>query len=128
SSSLPLGFRLADRAVFLLIGPLSFRMHAAGATPAPLARRVVVLWLILAAWWLAVLLRTTVADGVPLVQAVLFGRDFIYFPILLPLITFGLHGRRELLGCLVTLFVGALLFSIAVLGVSAAGASLGSGG
>ena len=117
------GYQVSDVAVIALAGGLAVRVHARGASAGPWVRRLSILAAALGAWWLFVLLRTTFFDGVPLLKAGLFGRDFLYFAILLPLVAGALLGRREIVGCLGTLFAGALLFSIGQLATSALGVS-----
>lgn len=117
------GFRLSDVAVMLLAGTLAMRIHRRGSPAGPWARRLAVWGVTLGSWWLIVLLRTSLFEGVPLFNAFLFGRDFIYFAILLPLLAMALRSRREVLGCIATLFGGALVFSVGQLAISAGGAS-----
>jgi hypothetical protein len=123
------GYQLSDFAVVLLVGGLALLVHARGASAGPWTRRLFVWAAALAAWWLFVLVRTTLFDGVPMLKGFLFGRDFLYFAILVPLVASALRDRRELFGCIGTLLAGALLFSIGQLATSALGASLnGSAG
>jgi hypothetical protein len=117
------GYRVSDIAVGLLAGGLVMRVYARGAPAGLWARRLSICGAALGAWWLLTLLRTTF-NGVPVLKGFLFGRDFLYFALLLPLVAAGLRGRRELLGCLGTLFAGALLFSVGLVATSALGASL----
>jgi hypothetical protein len=117
------GFRVSDLAVMLLAGALAVRIHARGASRAPWAGRLTVWGVVFGLWWFVVLVRTSLLEGVPLLDAFLFGRDFIYFAILLPLLVMAFRGRREFIGCIGTLFAGALVFSVGQLAISAAGAS-----
>lgn len=61
-------------------------------------------------WWA---FKTFAASpGIPLVAAIAYGREFMYFPLLLPLALLGVRKRRDLIGFALTLALGAALFSV----------------
>lgn len=65
------------------------------------ATRLAWTWaLVFLGWWLFTLLRTVLFEEVPFLQAALFGRDFLYFGLLLPLFVSALRERREVTGFL----------------------------
>jgi hypothetical protein len=113
-------FRISDVAVLALIVALAFRQQGGPAQPGSLLRFVRWWAVALAAWWLLTLTRS-VADGVPLLQASLFSRDFLYFAILLPLLAGALRNRREVAACLSVLAAGAVLHAAGQVAIAAGG-------
>jgi hypothetical protein len=113
-------FRISDVAFVALVLVLLLRQQPGSAQPGSLLRFVRWWAVALAAWWLLTLSRS-VADGVPLLQATLFGRDFLYFAILLPLLAGALRDRREVAGCLSILAAGAALHAAGQVAISAGG-------
>jgi hypothetical protein len=113
-------FRVSDVAVAALVVALALRQQAGSAEPGSLLRFARWWGIALASWWLLTLIRS-VGDGVPLVKAALFGRDFLYFAILLPLLAGALRNRREIAACLSLLAVGATLHAVGQVAVSAGG-------
>jgi len=107
-------FRPSDVLFLILFAVLA---HWSLSTPEARAYRMPrwLLWpcVALFVWWTFTLLRTFLFDGVPLVRGMLFGRDFLYFTIALPLFVRALQSRREILAMLATLFAGASLYAVA---------------
>jgi uncharacterized membrane protein len=68
-------------------------------------------------WWTWIVASSTVDDGIPLVNGALFGRDFLYFGLLLPLFVGGLRRRDDVFGLLATIAAAALLHACAQLGI-----------
>jgi hypothetical protein len=64
------------------------------------------------AWWLFTLLRTALFEDVPLLQAGLYGRDFLYFAILLPIFATTVRKQRELVGFVAVICAGAAWHSL----------------
>jgi hypothetical protein len=75
-----------------------------------------------ATWWLVVLVHSS-ADGVPLLSAALFGRDFLYFAILLPLLAGAFRERREITACLAVLAAAGVLHAAGQLAITVGGAT-----
>jgi hypothetical protein len=115
-------FRISDVAVFLLIVALMLHQRPASAQPGSLLRFTRWWGIALATWWLLTLVRSALA-GIPLLKGALFGRDFLYFAILLPLLAGAFRSRKEIAGCLSILAVAAALHAAGQLAVSAAGIS-----
>src|ERR1700686_2220044 len=117
-------FRISDVALVALVGVLAFRNPASVADPA-LQRwvRAARWWgFALAAWWVITVLRSNFFGGIPLLKAALFGRDFLYFALLVPLFLGGLRGRREIYELLGTLLVATVLFAFGHLALVATSA------
>jgi hypothetical protein len=68
---------------------------------------------------LVAILRAALFTGVPPVTAALFGRDFLYFAVLFPLMLGALRERRQIAGLLITLGIGALVFAVGLILISA---------
>jgi hypothetical protein len=113
-------FRISDVAVLALVVVLALRQQPEPAQPGSLLRLVRWWALALMAWWLLTLTRS-VADGVPLLQAALFARDFLYFAILLPLLAGALRNRREVAACLSLLAAATVLHAAGQVAISAGG-------
>jgi len=75
-------------------------------------------------WWLFTLARSYFLEGVPLLKAGLYGRDFLYFALLLPLLVHVRLTRRELDAMLLTLIGAALMFALAQVAIVGAGVNL----
>lgn len=76
------------------------------------------------AWWLYQFARTSLLDGVPWLKAALFGRDFLYFAILLPLALRARLPARSLRAGGMLLLAGVTLCAIGQDVQSSTGASL----
>jgi hypothetical protein len=113
-------FRVSAVAVFLLGLVAALRQQAGAAQPGSLLGFARWWGIALATWWSFTLLRS-VGDGVPLLKGALFGRDFLYFAILLPLLAGAFRDRREIAACLSLLAAAAALYAVGQLAVSAGG-------
>jgi hypothetical protein len=113
-------FRVSDVAVFLLVMAAALRQQPGLAPPGSLLRFARWWGIALATWWSLTLVRS-VADGVPLLKGALFGRDFLYFAILLPLLAGAFRDRREIVACLVLLAAAGALHAVGEIAVSAGG-------
>jgi hypothetical protein len=113
-------FRISDVAVVALIAALALRQQPHAAQPGSLLRFARWWGIVFVTWWLLTLVRS-VADGVPPLQAALFGRDFLYFAVVLPLLAGAFRHRREIVACLSLLAAAAVLHAIGQLAVSAFG-------
>jgi hypothetical protein len=63
-------------------------------------------------WWLLTLARTVIGQGVPLQHAASFGREFLYFALLLMLLPRARLTRRDIHTLLVILAVGVCVFAV----------------
>jgi hypothetical protein len=117
-------FRISDVAIASLIGALALRNPASFANPRLQGWVRVGRWwgFSLSAWWLVTVLRSNFFDGIPLLKAALYGRDFLYFALLVPLLLGGLRGRREIWQLLGTLLAATVLFALAHLALVVTGA------
>jgi hypothetical protein len=112
-------FRVSDVAVAALMVVLATRQRvdASAAKPVRLAR----VWGFgFVLWWMFTLVRS-VLDGVPVRDAALFGRDFLYFAILVPLFVGALARRRDIYTVLYVIGAGTLIYALAQIGVTALG-------
>lgn len=118
---LPGGLHFQDGAVIAL-GVLLFAYRDRTST-AERARliHVAVIWSgCFVAWWTFTLARSVALDGIPVLKAMLYCRDFLYFALLLPLVLrarlpprFLRDGARVLIAGVVVYAVGAGLISLA---------------
>jgi hypothetical protein len=113
-------FRMSDVTVAVLVVVLAFRQQAGSAEPGSLLRFARWWGIGFATWWLLTLIRS-VADGMPLLKGALFGRDFLYFAILLPLLAGAFRDRREIVACLTLLAAAGVLHAVGEIAVSAGG-------
>lgn len=107
-------FRISDLAIMVLVGLLALRNQAAVANPRLQRWLVATRWwsVALIVWWLITVLRSNFFSDIPLTKAALFGRDFLYFALLLPLLVGGLRNRREVWQLLGTLVAAVILFAV----------------
>jgi hypothetical protein len=120
--AVPGSFRISDVAVFLLVAVAALRRQPA-SVPAGALLRFARLWgVALATWWFVVLVRSF-ADGIPLLSAALYGRDFLYFAILLPLLAGAFRDRREIAACLAVLAAAGVLHAVGQLAITVGGAT-----
>ena len=64
------------------------------------------------AWWGLKVILTVTTSGIPVVPAITYGRDFMYFSLLLPLALGGLRRRHDLIGAVVTLALGISMYAL----------------
>jgi hypothetical protein len=109
-------FRPSDLLIAFLIGALVFWHFT---TPA--AQLVDRRWLgltrtwafIFLAWWLVTLARSVFFSDIAPLHAALFGRDFLYFALLLPLLPVALRRRRDIVVLIAMLGAAAAIFAVA---------------
>jgi hypothetical protein len=118
--TVPGSFRISDVAVVALVLPLALHQRSQAAPPGSFLRFARWWGIALATWWLMTLIRS-VADGVPLLKGLLFGRDFLYFAILLPLLAGAFRSRKEIATCLSLLAVAAVMYAVGQVAASAGG-------
>lgn len=83
---LPGGLKVQDAAVFgLAILLFAYRDRHPNPARARIVRVATIWSACYIAWWLYQFARSDLLDGIPWRDAVLYGRDFLYFAILLPL-------------------------------------------
>jgi hypothetical protein len=109
----PGSFRPNDLFVLILVACLVLWSIRNPVRPIP---RYVVLarWWAAAflSWWLLTLLRSSLYDAVPMLQASLFGRDFLYFGLLVPALVGVGWKRDELLLMARVLGVATVIFAV----------------
>jgi hypothetical protein len=112
----PGSFRPNDLFVLILIACLAIWSVRNPVRPVP---RYVVLarWWAAAflGWWLITLVRSSFDDTVPLLQASLFGRDFLYFGLLVPALVGVGWKRDELLLMARVLGAATIVFALAAI-------------
>jgi len=117
---------LQDYAVTALI--LALHVRGRAVSPDSYRGRLVrlaALWsACLVAWWILTLARTVLIDGVPLVKAALFGRDFLYFAILVPVALRASIPRRSFRAGAILLGVGTFIYAVGQVTVSLGAAQL----
>jgi len=116
SAAVPGVFRPSDLIVALLVLCLAFWTFNERSTVAvdPRWRRIVWLWSFLfLSWWALTLARSVLFSEIPLLDAILFGRDFLCFALVLPLLPIALRTRRELAGLGWVVGVAAVIFALA---------------
>ena len=110
---LPGGLPIRDAAVFALIVLLyAYRGRSRSVQGVRLERAATIWSTCFIAWWTFTVARSVLLDSIPLLQAVLYGRDFLYFAILLPLalrVRFPMRSFRPAGGLLL---LAAILYAI----------------
>jgi hypothetical protein len=106
-------FRVADVAAVALVAALAIRSASQTGPPelAPWLRWSRWWAFTLVSWWAFTVLRSNLLDGIPILKAALFGRDFLYFALLVPLFLAGLRTKREIRGLIGALLAGTVLFA-----------------
>jgi hypothetical protein len=108
---------------------LIIALHSRGReAPNPYRARLIrlaTLWsACLTAWWITTLARSVLIDGVPILKAALYGRDFLYFAILVPVALRASIPRQSLKTGAVLLGVGIIAYAIGQVTVSLSGTHL----
>jgi hypothetical protein len=119
-------FRIADLAVAALVVVLAVRtVSRKDKIATPWWRAFLGWWsFALAGWWAFTVVRSGFHD-IPVLKAALYGRDFLYFALLLPLFVGGLRTTREVRGVLITLLAAVLLFVLGHIALVTFGAANG---
>lgn len=114
--AVPGSFRPSDLLIVFLIGTLAF-WHFTTPADQLVDRR----WLGLArawafifvAWWLVTLARSVFFSDIAPLHAALFGRDFLYFALLVPLLPVALRRRSDIVTLVAVVGAAAAIFSVA---------------
>jgi hypothetical protein len=116
SFAVPGSFRPSDLLIVFLLGTLVF-WHFTTRADELVDRRWLALtrtWsFIFVAWWLVTLARSVFFSDIPLVHAALFGRDFLYFALLLPLLPVALRRRSDFVALVAVVGTATVIFSVA---------------
>jgi hypothetical protein len=107
-------FSLQDVAGILLAVAAAYWLLADSSrhSPSPLGRHLsTIAWLLLA-WWILTVFASSSFHDVPILKAVIFGRDFGLFAVLLILLPRVHLGTRDLLEMCVVLAVGAAVYAV----------------
>lgn len=111
--SIPGTFSPGDLLLFLLMAA-ALLSWTRGARPAPLGRLLTAGLAAFAALWVMTALRSWLIDGIPLLKAVLFGRDFLFYGATLVAARYLLcRNRRESQRALTTMTLGAVIYALA---------------
>jgi hypothetical protein len=116
----PGSFRVSDLAVVALMIVLATRQEVDDAYTARAVRLARGWAIAFVAWWAFTWIHTML-DGIPPLKAALFGRDFLYFAILVPL-SIGAFGRRkEIYTFLSVLAIGVVVHGLAHIAIAGIG-------
>lgn len=122
---LPSGAHFQDGAVLALAALLYGRRNALEPGPRIRLIRTASVWsACFIAFWTFTVARSWLVDGIPLLKAALFGRDFLYFAILLPLALRADIPARSLRAGGWILLVGIVISAAAAVVVSLTGVTL----
>jgi hypothetical protein len=122
---LPGGAHLQDAFVVALTWLLYVRRGLiSDPRRARIARAATVWGACFVGFWLVTLMRSWLLDGIPLLKAALYGRDFLYFAVLLPVAVRAEIPARSLRAGLKVLLVGVSLFAVGDSVISLTGVSL----
>lgn len=69
-------------------------------------------------WWLMTLGRSVLFSDIPALKAALFGRDFLYFGLLLPLLPVAFRRRSDLVALVAVVGTGGTIFALAQIATS----------
>jgi len=109
-------FRPSDLLIAFLIGALVF-WHLTTTSDVAVDRRwqaAIRAWsFVFVGWWLLTFVRSTLFSDIPPLQAALFGRDFLYFGLLVVLLPVAFRRRSDLVVLVAMLGVGATIFALA---------------
>ena len=73
---------------------------------------------IFVAWWLLTFARSVFFSDIPALQAALYGRDFLYFGILLPLLPVAFRRRSDLVALVAVVGAGGAIFALGQIATS----------
>ena len=125
SGRLPGGAHFQDGAVLALAALLYARRNALEPGPRTRLIRAASIWsACFIAFWGFTVARSWLLDGIPLLKAVLFGRDFLYFALLLPLALRADIPARSLRAGGWILLLGVILYAAATAVMSLTGLTL----
>jgi hypothetical protein len=110
---LPGGLHISDAAIMALGLLLYAYGHEAHDTQRARLVHIATVWsACFVAWWLLTLVRTVLFAHVPILLAALYGRDFLYFAILLPLALHAQFPQRSLRNATFLLLGAVVLYAI----------------
>jgi hypothetical protein len=110
---LPGGLKVQDAAVFgLCVLLLMHQDRSRNADHSRIVRAVRIWSGCLVAWWSYEVARSALLDGIPWLKAALYGREFLYFPILLLLALGARFPRRSLRAAGLLLLTGTTLNAV----------------
>ncbi len=122
---LPGGLKVDDAAAFGLAALLVAYQDRHPSKERARIMRIATIWsACFIAWWMYEFARSSLLDGIPWLKAALFGRDFLYFAILLPLALRARLPARSLRAGGVLLLAGVTVCAIGQDVQSTTGASL----
>ena len=125
SGRLPGGAHIQDGAVIALIALLyAYRGVITDPRLARISRAATIWGACFAGYWLITLMRSWLLDGIPVVKAALFGRDFLYFAVLLPVAMRAELPSRSLRCGFGVLVAGLALFAGGAVATSLTGAAV----
>jgi hypothetical protein len=125
SGRLPAGAHFQDGAVFLLAALLYARRDPRKPAAGTRFLRAASVWsACFTALWAFTVARSWLLEGVPVLKAALFGRDFLYFAILLPFALRASIPARSLLAGGRILLLGVSIYAAATAVVSLTGVTL----
>lgn len=125
SFRVPGAFRPED-AVLLILVVAAGLAAASGVRPAPLGAWLRCGLIMFGAAWLMTLVRSWLADDIPVLQAALFGRDFLFYATTLVAARYLLcRGRSEVIKALATMTGGALIYALAQIAYQVTGVHAG---
>ena len=114
--AVPGSFRPSDLLIAFLIGVLVLWHFTTPADQLVDSRWLALTrtWaFIFVAWWLVTLARSVFFSDIPPLHAALFGRDFLYFALLLPLLPVALRRRNDIVTLVAVVGTAAAIFSVA---------------
>jgi O-antigen ligase/polysaccharide polymerase Wzy-like membrane protein len=114
--AVPGSFRPSDLLIAFLIGVLVLWQFTTPADQLVDSRWLALTrtWaFIFVAWWLVTLARSVFFSDIPPLHAALFGRDFLYFALLLPLLPVALRRRSDIVTLVAVVGASAAIFSVA---------------
>ncbi len=127
SGRLPGGAHYQDGAVIALgLLLLAYRDREPSAARRHLSRIATTWAACFVAYWIATVARSALLDNIPLLKAMLYGRDFLYFAVLLPAALRVRFTTSSFRAGAYVLLGGIIVFAIGTLVVSLTGASLPS--
>ena len=115
------GLRGTDLATLALIGCGLLRLLLDPPQRRPAHLKPVLIWsAALTAWWLVTYLRAVVGEDAPFLEAGFFGRDFLFFALLLPILLLTLRSRDDIVQMLVVVTGATVLYALGHLFVTLA--------
>ena len=114
-AQLPLGSNATDALIAFLLATLivdNAQLGFRNLRQSPIGRASVAWSVLLAVYWLITVVRTSLVHDASMFTGGAFGRDFLYFALLVPLFVGTLHRESVRVPLLYTLAIGSLMVSI----------------